>query len=140
MVTMEKSEEYWKQKLTPEQYNVLRQGGTEAPFTGKYVDMEEKGMYKCKACGQVLFTSDTKFHSGSGWPSFFDVVDKGKVELKEDKSLGMNRIEVTCNNCKSHLGHLFEDGPTKTSDGKPCTGKRYCINSTALDFEKKDPH
>lgn len=122
----DKPEEYWKEKLTPGQYNVLRQKGTEAPFTGKYTDNHDKGTYQCMACGQQLFSSDTKFDSGSGWPSFTDPVNLEHVELHEDKSLGMSRTEVICKNCGSHLGHVFDDGP----DGK----QRYCINSCALDF------
>jgi peptide-methionine (R)-S-oxide reductase len=125
-----KSGNEWKKKLSPEQYQVLRCSSTEAPFTGKFVYHKEKGMYVCAACGQNLFSSDTKFDSGSGWPSFFDVVEKGNVELKEDLSHGMKRIEVRCSKCKSHLGHVFDDGPNPT-------GKRYCINSLALDFRKK---
>jgi len=125
----ERSEEYWQRQLTPEQYEVLRLKGTEAPFTGEFVDHHEKGMYKCAACGAALFSSDTKFDSGTGWPSFTDVATKGNVELHEDKSHGMRRIEVTCRQCSSHLGHLFDDGPTDKG------GKRYCINSCALKFK-----
>lgn len=120
-----------KKKLTKEQYHVLREKGTEPAFTGKFVDHKEKGMYKCAACGAELFSSDTKFDSGSGWPSFYDVANKGNVELHDDHSFGMHRIEVTCKKCGSHLGHVFDDGP------KNKTGKRFCINSCSLDFKKK---
>lgn len=128
---MHKSEEDWKKKLSPEEYKILREKGTEAPFTGEYVDNHEAGMYTCKACGTPLFSSDTKFDSGSGWPSFYDVAEKGNVELHEDKEYGMTRIEVTCATCGSHLGHVFPDGPQDK------TGQRYCINSACLMFEKK---
>ena len=130
MKDMSKREKDWKKKLTPEQYRVLREKGTEPAFTGKYVDNKEKGMYTCAACGAPLFSSDKKFDSGTGWPSFYDVAEKGNVELHEDTSHGMKRIEVTCKKCGGHLGHVFDDGP------KNKTGKRYCINSCSLDFKK----
>lgn len=126
-----KSDEYWKDKLTPEQYRVVRERGTDAPFTGTYLDNHETGMYKCVACGQDLFSSDTKFESGSGWPSFYEAVNKSHVSLKDDHSMGMTRVEVSCSNCRAHLGHVFPDGPADK------TGDRYCINSTALQFEPK---
>lgn len=129
MPSMEKDN--WKDKLTAEQFRVLRQGGTDSPFSGKYVNHHEDGMYTCAACGQNLFSSETKFESGSGWPSFYDVVSHGNVELKADSSHGMTRTEVVCANCGSHLGHMFDDGP----DDK--TGLRYCINSTSLNFKGK---
>ena len=115
-----KPESYWKKKLTPEQYRVLRQKGTEVPFAGKLLHNQESGMYVCAACGQELFSSDTKFDSKTGWPSFYDVVKAGNVELKDDNSLGMSRVEVVCANCGSHLGHLFAYGPdpTKSEAGR----------------------
>ena len=125
----DKSDQYWKEKLTPEQYHILREKGTEVPFTGKYVNNHESGMYECAACGHTLFSSDMKFDSGSGWPSFDDPINKEHVELKEDTGHGMNRTEVVCKNCGAHLGHLFNDGPKET------TGLRYCINSCALNFK-----
>lgn len=128
----DKSEDYWKEKLTPEQYHILREKGTEAPFTGKYVDNHETGMYECAACGHPLFSSETKFESGSGWPSFDQPVNRENVELHEDKSMFMKRTEVTCKNCGAHLGHVFPDGPAET------TGERYCINSCSLQFKKKE--
>ena len=119
----------WKEKLTKEQYYVLRKKGTERPFTGKYWDNHERGIYKCAGCGTQLFSSDTKFESGTGWPSFSDVLENENIELKEDRSLGMRRTEVLCKKCGGHLGHMFMDGPAPK-------GCRYCINSISLDFEK----
>lgn len=115
-----------KEKLTPEQYHIMREGGTEAPYTGKYLNDHEKGMYVCAACGQELFSSDTKFESGTGWPSFTDPVNLENVELKQDTSKGMTRTEVLCKKCGSHLGHVFNDGPREKG------GKRFCINSACL--------
>ncbi len=126
-----KPEEYWKEKLTPEQYRVTRQKGTDAPWTGVYVDNHDDGVYRCVACGQDLFMSETKFESGSGWPSFYDVAANGKVELHADNTLGMARTEVSCSNCGAHLGHLFPDGPADKG------GQRYCINSVSLKFDPK---
>ena len=124
-------EDEWKKKLSKEQYAVLREKATEAPFTGKYVKNKEKGMYACAACGNELFSSETKFDSGTGWPSFYDVAKKGTVKLVEDNSHGMHRTEVVCAKCGGHLGHLFDDAVDMP------TGKRYCINSCSLDFKKK---
>ena len=123
-------ENEWRNKLTKEQYKVLRGKGTELPFTGKYWNNHEKGRYYCVGCGAPLFDSDTKFESGSGWPSFYAPINEKKIKTKNDRSLGMIRTEVLCKNCGSHLGHVFPDGP------KP-TGQRYCINSISLDFKKE---
>jgi peptide-methionine (R)-S-oxide reductase len=127
-LTMEKSEKDWKMELSPEQFKVLRQCGTEPPFTGKYVRHKEKGTYVCAGCGNELFSSDTKFESGSGWPSFWDQLSEDSVEKREDNSLGMKRMEVVCKKCGGHLGHVFDDGPNPS-------GLRYCINSLSLDFK-----
>lgn len=126
---MPEHEEGWKERLTPEEYAVLRERGTEAPFTGEYVHEKADGTYACKACGNPLFTSDAKFDSGTGWPSF-DTAIPGAIEQHADTSHGMQRTEITCARCGSHLGHVFDDGPTET-------GKRYCINSVCLDLEEK---
>jgi peptide-methionine (R)-S-oxide reductase len=131
-----KTEEEFKDRLTPDQYKILREGGTEAPFTGKYWNEHAEGMYKCAACGAELFSSDTKFESGTGWPSFTDPANLENIELRPDDSRSMRRTEVICKKCGSHLGHLFDDGPTIMPDGTPASGKRYCINSACLTLEK----
>jgi peptide-methionine (R)-S-oxide reductase len=131
MDTMNKTDEEWKKDLTPEQYEVLRNKGTEQAFTGKLLHNKEGGDYTCAACGNVLFSSDTKFDSGTGWPSFTEPMNKENVILEEDNSHGMKRIEVKCKRCGSHLGHVFPDGPGPN-------GQRFCINSCALNFKKKE--
>jgi peptide-methionine (R)-S-oxide reductase len=123
---------YWREKLTPEQYKVVRQKGTERAFSGALYNNHEKGVYECVACGQELFSSDTKFDSGTGWPSFDRPVNREHVELHEDNSFFMRRTEVTCKNCGAHLGHVFDDGPRET------TGQRYCINSVSLKFRPEN--
>ena len=128
--TMPQSNEEWKKKLTSEQYRTLREKATELPFSGKLLQNKEKGVYVCAGCGAELFSSDTKYDSGCGWPSFY-AANKEKIELKEDVSHGMTRIEVLCKKCGGHLGHVFDDGPQPT-------GQRYCINSAALEFAKKE--
>jgi peptide-methionine (R)-S-oxide reductase len=122
----------WKKKLTPEQYRILRQKGTEMPFTGALLHNDDNGDYVCAACGNVVFQSGTKFDSGSGWPSFYDAANRKAVKLVEDNSGGMRRVEVECANCGGHLGHVFNDAPDQP------TGMRFCINSAALDFKKLD--
>ena len=128
---IEKSDQEWQQELDPERYRVLREAGTEPPFSGEYTYSKDTGMYRCGACGADLFSSDTKFDSGTGWPSFTEPAVAEAIELREDKSDFMTRTEVLCARCGSHLGHVFPDGPGPT-------GQRYCINSLSLDLDKKD--
>lgn len=130
MEKIRKSDEEWRRSLTPEQYRVLREKGTERPFTGQYAETKTPGVYLCAACGLELFASETKFDSGCGWPSFYDPLIKEHVEEHEDRSHGMTRTEVTCSRCGGHLGHVFPDGPNPT-------GLRYCINSASLRLNKK---
>jgi len=131
MEKVEKSNAEWQAELTSEQYDVLRRKGTEPAFTGEYWDTKEKGVYRCAGCGQELFSSDTKFDSGTGWPSFYQPMGDEAVEMEDDRSLFMRRTEVLCSSCGGHLGHVFDDGPNPT-------GLRYCINSCSLDFDAKD--
>lgn len=128
---IQKSEEEWKKDLTPQEFHILREKGTEPPFTGKLLDNKKKGIYLCAGCGNELFHSETKFESGSGWPSFWAPIFKAHLETKPDNSFGMRRIEVLCGKCGGHLGHVFDDGPEPT-------GKRFCINSTALRFKEEE--
>lgn len=128
---MPQTEAEWRVRLSPEQFRILREGGTERAFTGEYWDAKSKGMYKCAGCGEELFSSDTKYDSGSGWPSFYQALDPDKIEEVEDRSFGMVRTEIRCANCGGHLGHLFEDGPNPT-------GLRYCVNSVSLDLDEED--
>jgi peptide-methionine (R)-S-oxide reductase len=125
---IEKTEEQWREELTPEQYEVLRRKGTEPPFTGRYVHSKDDGMYRCAGCGAELFSSGTKFESGTGWPSFYQPTDSNNIELIQDTSHGMVRTEVVCGSCGGHLGHVFPDGPQPT-------GQRYCMNSCALELD-----
>ena len=131
MADIPQTEQEWKEKLSPEQYQVLRQAGTERAFTGKYWDSKQQGTYRCAGCGAELFSSDTKYESGSGWPSFYQALQPEKIEEARDVSYGMVRTEVKCANCGGHLGHLFDDGPDPT-------GLRYCVNSAALDLDPAD--
>lgn len=133
--TKQMDENQWKEKLNEEQYHVLREKGTELPFTGEYWDTKDKGMYACAGCGAELFDSKVKFDSGTGWPSFAEARE-GAIQYEKDTTLGMERTEAVCAKCGGHLGHVFEDGP-ETVGGEPASGKRYCINSCALNFKEE---
>lgn len=130
------TEEKWKKKLRPEQYRILREKGTEPAFSGKFYKSKDKGVYVCAACGNPLFSSDTKFDSGTGWPSFWQPLSDKSVEYAPDKNGGIERIEIRCGKCGSHLGHVFDDGPKTLPDGRQATGKRFCVNSLALKIKK----
>jgi len=130
MSDMPQSDAEWREKLSPEQYQILRKGDTERAFTGEYWDSKKQGTYKCAGCGSELFSSTTKYESGSGWPSFYQSLDPEKIEEVEDRAFGMVRTEIRCKNCKGHLGHLFDDGPNPT-------GLRYCVNSASIDLEEQ---
>ena len=131
MERIDKSDEEWRKQLTPEQYRVMREKGTERPFTGDYYKTLDKGMYVCAGCGNPLFSSDTKYESGSGWPSFYEPLTEASVRTEEDGSMFMKRTEVLCSRCDAHLGHVFDDGPQPT-------GERYCMNSVSLKLEKNE--
>ena len=131
MDKLKKTDEEWRRELTPEQYHVMREKGTERPFTGEYEKTKDAGTYVCAACGNPLFTSDTKYESGSGWPSFYRPASAESVRTEEDRSMFMSRTEVLCSRCDAHLGHVFDDGPQPT-------GERYCMNSVALKLEKEE--
>ncbi len=130
MSDMPQTEQEWKKKLTPDQYQVLREGATERAFTGKYWDSKANGVYRCAGCGEKLFSSDTKYDSHSGWPSFFKPLEEGLIDEEDDRSYGMVRTEIKCANCGGHLGHVFNDGPRPT-------GLRYCVNSASLDLDEE---
>jgi peptide-methionine (R)-S-oxide reductase len=127
---VEKSDEEWRRDLTPAQYEVLRHKGTERPFTGELLEEKRRGVFRCAGCGAEVFGSEAKYESGTGWPSFYEPMDEGNVELEDDRTYGMVRTEVMCKTCGGHLGHVFDDGPAPT-------GQRYCLNSVALDFEER---